>query len=81
MKFYVGAMITRNIREYAPGEESKMISVGSIVDVSWHTCNSIRNSFTIEEVEKHMPRWKKYYDASLPKGYRIILEPILEGEE
>jgi len=82
MKYYVGAMITRNINEYTPGEDTERTVVGSTIDISWHNQNRIRHAFTIEEVERYMPKWKKMYDADLFKsGYRIILEPILNVED
>ena len=80
MRYYVGTMVTRNITEYAPGKDSDRTTVGHRIDVSWHTLNSIRNKFTMEEIERYMPKWKKMYDAELPKGYRIILEPVLDCE-
>jgi len=76
MKFYVGAMATRPISDFIPGESKLRETNGYYTDIDWHTCNSERNSFTIEQIEQHLPQWKKYYDSYLPKGYRIILEPI-----
>ena len=79
-KYYVGTIVQRNISEYLPGEDTEKMIVGHTTDVSWHTQNRVRNKFTIKEIERYMPKWKKMYDAELPKGYRIILEPVLDCE-